>query len=624
MTTIRRVLRRRLHPLKLAIVALVFVTFVFFIQWEAGGQGQEEDPWLKEMAVKRDAMLGMVMGAVNNFRDVMPKMQIIAPVRQQDKADTVSCLPGRYTAAELRPALERPPQDPLAPGAAGKPFHTDSLSPKEQKEKKKGEHKHCFNLYASDRISLSRDLGADTRPPECIEQTFKRCPPLPTTSVIIVFHNEAWSTLLRTVYSVLHTSPAILLKQIILVDDASTDDALKDELDAYLKKLSIVQVVRQHERKGLITARLLGASVATGDTLTFLDAHCECFNGWLEPLLARIAQNYTAVVSPDITTIDLKTFEFMKPSPYGQNHNRGNFDWGLSFGWENLPRHEKQRRKDETYPIKTPTFAGGLFSISKEYFYHIGSYDEQMEIWGGENIEMSFRVWQCGGQLEIIPCSVVGHVFRNKSPHTFPKGTQVIARNEVRLAEVWMDDYKEIFYRRNQEAAEIAKDRTYGDISKRLELRSRLQCKSFSWYLKTVYPEVFIPDLNPLRFGAVKNVGKDTCLDAGENNDGGKQLIMYPCHGQGGNQYFEYSTHHEIRHNVEKELCLHGADRAVKLEECQYKGRKTAVGAEQKWELKDNQLFYIPGLSMCLSARHKDPSLARCNPSDRYQQWSFV
>lgn len=168
MPVLRRLLRRRLHPLKLLIVALVFVTFVFFIQWEVGSQSQQEDPWLKEMAVKRDAMLGMVMGAVNNFRDAMPKMQIRAPVRHQEKADGMSCLPGHYTAAELRPALERPPQNPLAPGAAGKPFNTDSLSPNEQKEKERGEEKHCFNLYASDHISLSRDLGADTRPPEYV------------------------------------------------------------------------------------------------------------------------------------------------------------------------------------------------------------------------------------------------------------------------------------------------------------------------------------------------------------------------------------------------------------------------------------------------------------------------
>lgn len=78
----------------------------------------------------------------------------------------------------------------------------------------------------------------------------------------------------------------------------------------------------------------------------------ECFHGWLEPLLSRIAEEPTAVVSPDIATIDLNTFEFSRPVQNGKQHSRGNFDWSLTFGWELVPARERQRRKDETFPIK--------------------------------------------------------------------------------------------------------------------------------------------------------------------------------------------------------------------------------------------------------------------------------
>jgi polypeptide N-acetylgalactosaminyltransferase len=77
-----------------------------------------------------------------------------------------------------------------------------------------------FNIMASDRIPLNRSLP-DVRRKDCQAKTYP-VTSLPTTSIIIVFHNEAWSTLLRTVHSVINRSPTNLISDIILVDDHSS------------------------------------------------------------------------------------------------------------------------------------------------------------------------------------------------------------------------------------------------------------------------------------------------------------------------------------------------------------------------------------------------------------------
>ena len=85
---------------------------------------------------------------------------------------------------------------------------------------------------------------------------------LPTTSIIIVFHEEAWSTLIRTVTSICLRTPLELVAEIILVDDFSTAKHLGDKLRAKMEGVAEeynvkIVLLRMDERSGLIRARLI-------------------------------------------------------------------------------------------------------------------------------------------------------------------------------------------------------------------------------------------------------------------------------------------------------------------------------------------------------------------------------
>lgn len=259
-----------------------------------------------------------------------------------------------------------------APGEGGAAYE---LPADQQNAGADSEMEYGMSMIVSDAISLDRSVK-DTRLKECKHWNYPE--DLPSASVVIVFHNEGFSVLMRTVHSVINRTPPQFLHEIILVDDYSDKNDLKGKLDSYIKRFDDkVRIIRNIEREGLIRTRSRGAQEATGEVVVYLDAHCEVNKNWLPPLLAPIYLDRTTMSVPIIDGIDHKTFEY-RPVYADGHHYRGIFEWGMLYKENEVPKREQKTRAHNSEPYKSPTHAGGLFAINREYFLSLNAYDEGM------------------------------------------------------------------------------------------------------------------------------------------------------------------------------------------------------------------------------------------------------
>ena len=318
-------------------------------------------------------------------------------------------------------------------------------------------------------------------------------PVIKTASVILAAHNEH-KYLERTIESIVAESPDNELIEIIIVDDAS-DPPLSDITDKMdMKKLGKVdlRIIRHDDRQGLIRSKTDGARASKGDLVIFLDAHVKPEPHWLTPLFRHTNENYKRVVVPLIPILNGDTWT-VDTNAVGIKMM---FDWGLGFNWFD--------DGDDFVPV----MSGGLLAITRRYWYESGEYDDKMLYWGGENIEQSVRIWLCGGEIVVARDSRVSHVFRPSFPYSIDH--RQVNINKVRTVEVWFDEYKEFYYKSDPFARTLIA--SMDDTSEREELKKRLQCKPFQYFVDRFRAVFDMKSMLPKKHVAIKDEITGKCV----------------------------------------------------------------------------------------------------------------
>lgn len=199
-----------------------------------------------------------------------------------------------------------------------------------------------------------------------------------------------------TIGSIVHSTPHESIEELIFISDGNTDEeSHEDAIQELAKTAGIsIRVIRFPSRQGLIYAKMLGAQEAVGHVVMFFEPHCIVNKGWLPPLLHVLNQKRNSLVLP--------TLDYIPQTDFSQYHKavpgRYRFEWNFNLIFTNPDGFHA----DSDKPHYAPATSGGIFAIMKKRFLELDLFDVGMKQWGGDQIELSFKAWRCGGSIIVV------------------------------------------------------------------------------------------------------------------------------------------------------------------------------------------------------------------------------
>ncbi len=224
-------------------------------------------------------------------------------------------------------------------------------------------------------------------------------------SIVIAAHNEG-EALWKTIRSCVETCSG-LDYEIVVADDASTDDSVAEALGRFPR----IRVVRQEQRQGAAPAKDFGARQSGGAVLVFLDGHCNPEPGAIVRLVEDVEQvGASAIVTPRIPALDVAQWRNI-PSQTGDGYFLDLEK--LDCGWLQLSELRGVNVGRRRF-YESPALIGCALAVSRVLYDDLQGFDPHMRIWGVEDLDFGLKCWLMGHRILHDPDAVVGHRFRAK------------------------------------------------------------------------------------------------------------------------------------------------------------------------------------------------------------------
>ena len=298
-------------------------------------------------------------------------------------------------------------------------------------------------------------------------------------SIVLTFHEFKYYDMKTTVNSILLNTDLDLVEEIIVIDDFTSQEFIRKDVDVFSTVAEKVRLIRLNERQGEIASLMRGFKEAKSNILVYLQPSVIVNKGWLLPLLHALKENPSSFVTPHFDKLTDPILYDYKETPHNLTPI---FTWGLAIRMTEIGRSVP--KAGETVPIVA--LRGSAFAVTKQFLKKVGSFDEQFEDMdeGGEMLEMSFRAWRCGGVILEAPCSRVG-VLNLLDPVKI-----VSHRNMRRVVELWMISKGDTIYHSTRTSSNVPRQERLS-IMERQRFIQTLDCKSEDWYLKHIVK--FVP-----------------------------------------------------------------------------------------------------------------------------------